>query len=211
MARRIGIGIDFDNTIVCYDDVFHRAARERDLIPADLAESKNSVRDYLRSEGREDEWTELQGYVYGQRMELARPFAGALEFIARCVATGVDVCIISHKTPVPYRGPQYDLHRSARDWLDAQGVFDPARIGLAAERAIFEPTKQSKLDRIGTEGCSVFIDDLPEFLSEPGFPAGVRRILFDPGRRHPATAGIEAADSWRGIAERVFDRVGQGA
>src|SRR6185437_11131914 len=38
------IGIDFDNTIACYDGVFHAAALERGLIPKDLARDKNSVR-----------------------------------------------------------------------------------------------------------------------------------------------------------------------
>jgi len=29
------IGVDFDNTIVCYDALFHRVARERGLAPAE--------------------------------------------------------------------------------------------------------------------------------------------------------------------------------
>ena len=65
------IGIDFDNTIACYDGVFHAAALERGLIPAQLGRDKNSVRDYLNGAGRADDFTELQGYVYGARMDLA--------------------------------------------------------------------------------------------------------------------------------------------
>ena len=30
------LGVDFDNTIVAYDSLFHRVALERGLIPADL-------------------------------------------------------------------------------------------------------------------------------------------------------------------------------
>ena len=78
------IGIDFDNTIVCFDTLFHRAAVEKSLIPADLPLSKTSVRDYLRREGREEAWTELQGYVYGVKIHDAAPFPGVLEFFARC-------------------------------------------------------------------------------------------------------------------------------
>jgi len=59
------IGIDFDNTIACYDGVFHAAALERGLIPADIGRDKNSVRDHLNGAGRNDDFTELQGYVYG--------------------------------------------------------------------------------------------------------------------------------------------------
>jgi hypothetical protein len=55
------LGLDFDNTLVCYDGAFHQVARERDLVPADLPIVKEQVRDHLRAEGREDDWTELQG------------------------------------------------------------------------------------------------------------------------------------------------------
>ncbi|MGH7075635.1 MAG: hypothetical protein ACREFD_15765 [Stellaceae bacterium] len=208
---QLRIGIDFDNTIVCYDDVFHKAARERELIPPDLPENKGAVRDYLRAIDREDDWTELQGYIYGKRMELARPFDGALEFIAGCVRAGIDVSIISHKTRAPYRGPSFDLHQAARDWLGAQGVFDPARIGLPADHAVFELTKEAKLNRIAAAGCTVFIDDLPEFLNEPTFPRGVRRILFDPAGRQSVPPGIEAATSWRQITASLLDPVGSPA
>ena len=62
------IGIDLDNTIVCYDHVVHRAAVARGLVPTDLPVSKGAVRDYLRRCGHENTWIELQGYVYGSGM-----------------------------------------------------------------------------------------------------------------------------------------------
>ena len=42
------VGIDFDNTIVCYDSLFYNIALEKGLIPSNISKSKNSVRDYLR-------------------------------------------------------------------------------------------------------------------------------------------------------------------
>jgi len=187
------LGVDFDNTIVCYDQVFHAAALEREWIPADLPVSKDSVRDYLRREGREDDWTELQGAVYGPHMREALPFPGALEFLQRCARVSLPVWIISHKTRTPYRGPQYDLHASARHWLADHGVHEA---GLPPERVYFELTKQEKLARIGEAGCTHFIDDLPEFLAEPDFPEGVQRILFDPNGHHPAETRFPRAAAW---------------
>ena len=70
------IGVDFDNTIADYEGVFHAAAIERGLIDADLPKGKNAVRDFLNSSGRKDDFTALQGYVYGSRMDLARPYQG---------------------------------------------------------------------------------------------------------------------------------------
>ena len=99
------IGIDFDNTIVCYDGLFHRLARERNLIGPDVRPLKGEVRDYLRRIGREDAWTELQGYAYGCRLVEAEPFPGAREFLARCRQQGIECLIISHKTRRPFAGP----------------------------------------------------------------------------------------------------------
>jgi len=66
------IGIDFDNTSVCYDDVFGRVAVEQGLVTPEAATSKTAIRDHLRSLGQEDRWTELQGTIYGPRMMDAR-------------------------------------------------------------------------------------------------------------------------------------------
>ena len=70
------VGFDFDNTIVCYDDSFHAAAVERGLIPADVPADKKSVRDYCVAAGREDDWTELQGHVYGTWMDRVALYPG---------------------------------------------------------------------------------------------------------------------------------------
>jgi hypothetical protein len=195
------LGVDFDNTIVCYDHVFHAAALERELIPADLSVSKDSVRDYLRAQGQEEAWTELQGYVYGPRMRDALPFPGALEFLARCARAGVPLWIISHKTRHPYRGPQYDLHASARQWLADHSLHEA---GLPRDHVIFELTKLEKLQRIGQVGCTHFIDDLPEFLAEPGFPEGIERILFDPNCHHRNETRFARLCAWSEAWDRLF-------
>lgn len=187
------LGVDFDNTIVCYDEVFHAAALERELIPAALPVSKDSVRDYLRQCGQEETWTELQGYVYGPRMRDALPFPGALEFLGRCAQAGLALWIISHKTRHPYLGPQYDLHEFARQWLADHGVHEA---GLASDHVVFELTKLEKLQRIGQSGCSHFIDDLPEFLAEAAFPEGVERVLFDPNDHHPQEQRFPRLRAW---------------
>ncbi|MBI4676462.1 MAG: aminoglycoside phosphotransferase family protein [Elusimicrobia bacterium] len=175
------IGIDLDNTIVSYDEVFHQAALEKGLIPAGLPRAKGSVRDCLRGKGQEEEWTALQGYVYGPRMSGARPFPGALEFLAECRWRGIPVRVISHRTLQPFRGPDYDLHQAAYRWMEEQGFFDPLRIGLSREHVHLELTKREKCERIAQMGCSHFVDDLPEFLADPSFPEGLERFLFDPG------------------------------
>lgn len=186
------VGLDFDNTIVCYDGVFFAAAVEQGLLPDGPALTKEALRNLLREQGREDDWTRLQGFVYGPRMSLAKPYPGAKEFLARRKKDGVPVSIISHRTRTPYLGPKYDLFEAARGWLEANGFYDL----LPKERMHFEETKQAKLARIGSEGCTHFLDDLPEFLAEPAFPAAAKRILFDPARRHSAETRFGRVSAW---------------
>jgi hypothetical protein len=198
------IGVDFDNTIVCYDELFHRIAVEQGLIPADVPATKGRVREFLRRHGKEEDWTRLQGYVYGARMLEAPAFPGALDFFADCVREGVRVCIISHRTRYPYQGPPYDLHLTARQWLTDHGFFDPGGIGLSVERVYFDVTKQEKFQRIVQVGCTHFIDDLPEFLGDPMFPPGVTRILFSPGTPPCTDSHTRWVSSWNEAASLLL-------
>ncbi len=83
MALRIGI--DFDNTIAGYDDVFSRAARDEGLVPADFIGTKQQVREAVRRlDDGELKWQRLQGLVYGTRMAEAVMFDGVGSFLRRC-------------------------------------------------------------------------------------------------------------------------------
>ena len=198
------IGIDFDNTIVSYDELFHRLATERGLIPAGLPHQKTAVRDQLRQSGREDVWTELQGDVYGKRMGEAPPFPGVIEFFARAQRAGLPLYIISHKTRHPVIGPPHDLHRVARAWLETHRFFDAQRIGFSPASVFFETTRQDKLKRIAGLGCTHFVDDLEETFREVSFPTNVEKILFSTKTLRTVPPGAKLMTSWREIEAYVF-------
>lgn len=202
------IGVDLDNTFVCYEQVFRRLAEQRfpdDAIPD--CGVKEHLRCRLRAAGREEEWTELQGEVYGHGMAQAEPFSGVLEFVSLCRRFDVPLCIISHRTRFPYRGRQHDLHLAALDWLAGRGLAPNAASGVPVH---LELTKEDKLARIASERCTHFIDDLPELLAENDFPPGVTRILFDPHGRHHAQAPLMTMGSWRQIASWLEAVLSQG-
>ena len=194
------IGLDFDNTLVRYDGVFHRLAVERGLIPAELPASKHHIREFLRAAGREDDWTQLQGLAYGPRITEAEPFPDVKRFLARCRAAGVRVVVVSHKTRFPYRGEPHDLHAATHRFLEWHGFLRTADTGLSAADVFLELTLADKLRRIGQLGCTAFVDDLPEVLTHPDFPPGVRKVLFDPAAAHPADRGYTRVSSWRACA-----------
>ena len=172
------IGIDFDNTLVSYDEIFHSLALEQNLIDEDVAPNKASVRDHLKRKGREEEFTRLQGEVYGLHILKAKPFKGMKKALAILNEQNIRYVIISHKTKNPYKGPKYDLHKAAQSWLDKHKFTTKDGLNLTQNDIFFEETKQNKIKRCIELKCTHFIDDLPEILEL--LPNGVCKIWFKP-------------------------------
>ena len=177
------IGLDFDNTIVCYDQAIEILAEQTFSPPVGLPRTKLALRDFLRQEGREPEWTAFQGALYGPGLQHAQPFPQAIETMLALQEQGHELVIVSHRSLRPYAGPAYDLHAAARDWvrerLESQGLFKDGHV-------YFHETREAKIAAIGSLGCDVFLDDLPEVLGDAWFPTKTQGILFDPEGSHPA-------------------------
>ena len=200
------LGIDFDNTLVCYDGLFYAEARRRGWVPADAPRHKQGVRDYLRAQGRDADFTLLQGRVYGPGMTEAPAYPGALEAVKSLKSAGAQIFVISHKTRESISGPQYDLHQAARRWLDERGFFSPGF--LRRDEVFFEETKEAKMARIAALHCGHFIDDLPELLGHPLFPVGTEPILFAPpaedGSLHGGTA-FRTFANWSALCSYLME------
>mgnify|MGYP001947846134 CR=1 FL=1 len=189
------IGLDFDNTIVCYDGVFHKVAVEQGVIPADTSVDKVSVRNALRAKGQEGVWTEMQGYVYGARMDDATFFPSVIDTLVAARDEGHSLFIVSHKTRHPFMGPKYDLHEAARNWIFSHLVFDGQPL-VEGGSINFREKKSDKLDRSGHIGCDIFLDDLPEILEAPNFPVKTKSVLFDPRGHHLSFVDGPRVSSW---------------
>jgi hypothetical protein len=190
------IGIDFDNTIACYDRAFAFAAVEMGLLPEADGLDKRAVRDRLRAAGGETDWMRLQGRVYGFYIERAQLFDGFAAFVRQARAAGCDLRIISHKSRYGHFDPErIDLIEAACGWMARRGFFAPHGLGFAGGHVGFYPTRADKLAAIATAGCDVFIDDLPEVLHDAAFPAACRPLLFAPA---------DVGGDWAGIGKAVF-------
>ncbi len=196
------IGFDLDNTIICYDSLFHKVALEQGLITPATAVTKESVKSEIFSKFGEERWTALQGVVYGARLLEANPFPGFLETIDWLRTKNAPFVIVSHKTRYPIIGPQIDLHEAARGWLLHYQVF-PSRKTLDV---FFEETRKEKVSRISTLKCSLFVDDLPEVFAEPGFDKNTLPILFDPAKHH-TKAPYRRTESWSEILKVLMARI----
>jgi len=199
------IGVDFDNTLVSYDDLLERLARERGLVSADTASVKKTIRDNIRrlTDG-EIEWQRLQGVVYGPRMNEARLIDGVTEFFQACRQHGVRSVVVSHKTEYAgYDDTRTNLRQAALAWMEAQRFFELDGLGLRREDVYFAGTRAEKITTIKQLGCTLFVDDLEETYLEPDFPTDVEKLLFAP-RGHAPVPGVRVFRTWREILDYVF-------
>jgi hypothetical protein len=202
------VGIDFDNTIVSYDELMCRAALDRGLIGDFADQTKRAVRDRIRQlPDGEVEWQKLQALVYGPLMPEARLIEGAEEFIRRCRDGGMAVVIVSHKTEyASFDETRTNLRIAALEWMGIHGFFEPDGLDLSRSAVYFESTRADKIARIKSLGCSHFIDDLEEVFLEPSFPPDVHKILYAPHAAPVSTRCATVMPSWRALGDYFFDK-----
>jgi len=175
------IGIDLDNTIICYDDAFSSVAREKGLVGIDFSGSKAKVRKMVRrSPDGEKNWQLIQGEVYGSSISRARIYCGVSRFLWRCRVRGFDVEIVSHKTKIGHSDPSRTLLREAASGFLKQHKIIDERSGVSASRVTYFDTRDEKIHYIEQERFDWFIDDLPEVLDHPKIPSSTKKIGFSP-------------------------------
>jgi len=192
------IGLDFDNTIVCYDRAIAVLAEQHLDLPAELPRTKVAIRDHLRSEGQEEAWTRFQGELYGPGMIHAELFEHALTSIRELAGDHHTLLVISHRTRFPYLGRRHDLHAFAKEWI-------LERLPHSFESVTFHERKEEKLSAIGHLGCQIFVDDLPEILSDTFFPRSTLGVLFSPQGSLHSWSGPHIS-SWRDLPIVVRNR-----
>lgn len=187
------VGIDFDNTIVNYDGVFHRAAVDLQWMPSSIGQSKQAVKQYFIERDEESRWTELQGKVYGDAIQHAKPYNGLINALLRMQTNNVLLFIVSHKTRYPIIGEKLDFHEAARKWLAINGIEQLFR------QTYFCPEKEEKIQQIVDLQLDWFIDDLPSVLAHPNFPVNTTGILFDPDSHYqtdPLMSAHQSVNQW---------------
>ena len=176
------------------------------LIEPSFQGGKQAVRDAIRllPDG-ELAWQQLQGHVYGQGISKAAMFEGVHAFLRRCRREQRPILIVSHKTEYGHYDPsRINLRQAALNWMRENGIVGTGEYAVPSESVFFEDTRADKLARIAVLGCTHFIDDLEEVLTDPAFPPGVTRILFSEGKTTTVDAPYVVCPSWRHIEKQVF-------
>ena len=199
------LGIDFDNTVACYDHVFPYAAIELNLLEGEPASSKTGVKETLlnRIDGDLD-WQRLQGQVYGRYMHLAELFPGFFEFLYLSKLRGCSVFIVSHKSEFGhYDEAQIPLREQALHWMSANRFFDRNDLSMSENDGFFESSREEKICRILSLGCTHFIDDLPEIFNDSLFPEEIHKIWFQPNSSETRDVSLQRTSSWREISFQI--------
>jgi len=180
ISSKVRIGLDFDNTLACYDGVFVAESQKLGLITSCWKGSKQELRDELRSRpDGERLWQTLQGRVYGPSMKHAVMFPGVAPFLMRSRQRGDEVFIVSHKTEFGhFDSTRTPLRQAALAWMGSKEFFDQSRYGISKENVFFVGTRSEKVQQIARLNLDIFVDDLEEVFAEAGFPP-IKKVLFN--------------------------------
>jgi hypothetical protein len=183
------IGVDFDNTLVSYDDLFYEIALEKQLITAHIPRKKNLIREYVkRGPQGEAQWQALQSIAYGPEMYRAKLIPNVEDFLNWSTHTQTPVYIVSHKSLY--------LQNAALDWILKNKIISTHCL---PDHVFFEPTRIKKIERIHKLGCTHFIDDLEEVFLESSFPKNIDKILFTEIQKDFSIPYSRVTYSWKEI------------
>jgi len=200
------IGIDFDNTIINYDKIIYKIAREKEFIPINYPCDKRIIKNAIMALPQGDlKWQNIQAKIYGKRINEAHLAQGVLEFINKCKDHQIPVYVISHKTKFSNLLPgSKNFQKAAIQWM-GKNIFYP-KSALKPRNIYFEITRKEKVKRIEQLGCTHFIDDLKEVFQEPEFPQRVKKILYAPYKevKNFSHNDIILMNTWWDIHEYFF-------
>ena len=170
------IGIDFDNTIVLYDDLFYKYALKKKYIIPEIERTKIAVREFLISNNKESLYTQMQGIIYGNYISEAPVQVYLKSALINLRKLGHKISIISHKTKYPIDGDKINLHEAAFRWLKENNFINKDILGNDYKNIFFEDSISEKINRIHQLKCDFYIDDLPEILHL--INENVKKVLF---------------------------------
>jgi hypothetical protein len=197
------IGVDFDNTIACYDEVFSKVSKLLNFLNSNDFSKSEIKSKLLKIKGGEKNWQVLQGKVYGKYMYQAKVFHGLYEFLLLAKLRGDQVYIVSHKSEFGHFDEEkISLPNEAMKWLIKTKIIESEYSPISRSEVFFCSTREKKIQKIIDLNCDIFIDDLEEVFLEKSFPVKIKKFLFN-SLISPDKVNIEKL-SWRVIAKEIY-------
>ena len=173
--NKIKLAIDLDNTIINYDDLFYKVAKNKLSIQSNI-KSKENIKKLIIKKYSEKKWTEIQSTVYSQKIFEAKIFPGFINEIKK-LSKYCEIFIVSHKTLWPIYGKKINLHNKTKKFLKKKKISFCKNSLIKEENIFFETTKEKKIKRIERIKPNYFIDDLESILKS--IPKSINKILFN--------------------------------
>lgn len=198
------IGFDLDNTIINYENLFAKSARQlySDEICA-LSASKEDVKDVVKARKGNDGWVRVQAHVYGKLIKEASIYPGFEDFVNELIAQNHQLIICSHKTEGPVKNIDFDadFRSAARNFLEKSSLSSYVKCGLID--VVFCDSLASKISEIKRLECDYFIDDLRVVVDELSKSAHLVPIHFSPNDITDST-DLSPSLNWFEIRQRVL-------
>jgi len=174
-VNKIKLAIDLDNTIINYDDLFYKVAKNKLNIQSNI-KSKENIKKIIINKFSEKKWTEIQSTVYSQKILQAKIFPGFIKEIKK-LSKYCEIFIVSHKTVWPIYGKKINLHNKTKQFLKKKKISFCKDSLIIKENVFLEITKKNKIKRIKKIKPDYFIDDLESILKS--IPKSINKILFN--------------------------------
>ena len=188
------IGFDFDNTIIDYSNSFKILAKKKKYNKINSNLDKNSLKDFLIKNKKQNEWTIIQGEVYGKYITRAELYKGFIKLFRYLLKKNIKIFIVSHKTKYPYLGKKINLRKEAKKWIQKNIIYKNKIFNFSMKNVYFENSIEKKINRIVKLKCNIFIDDLPQILNL--LPKNIIKFLFNPNAKKKIKENYKTIESW---------------
>ena len=173
----IKLGIDLDNTIISYDDLIHNLAKKKfsKIKLSKNTKSKKIIKNKIIKFYNNDQWTKLQGIIYGEKILEAKLFSNFKEAIQK-LKNEFEIFIISHKTNKAAIGKDINLRSAAKKFLKKNDISFCKNELINKNKILFASTQKEKIKLIKNKGIDIFIDDLDIVLQ--ALPNQIKKMHF---------------------------------
>ena len=200
------IGIDFDNTIAIYDNIFLSFLKKFNFDNAINTNPKEQLKNILfKSPNGLNQWNKIQGEVYGKKVQKAKLAIGFSNFIKLSNHFKSEIFIVSHKTKYGHLDQsKVNLRERAILWMNKNSFFDVNEFALKKSNIFFCSTRKEKISKIKSLKLNFFIDDLYVVLNEIKNFNKIKKIHYTRYEINNFNSQIKKINNWDYISDYIF-------